>query len=80
MGEKAVENGAPRKGPGLSHCAWRSRNCGGISTFATRLRRVNFPIPLREEEKKKNSAKAGSDSDALASSGLRATGLRADPD
>ena len=37
VGERAVENAAPWKSPkaGLSHCAWKSRNRSGISTFST---------------------------------------------
>ena len=37
VGKRAVENAAPRKSPkaGLSHCAWKSRNRSGISTFST---------------------------------------------
>jgi Alpha/beta hydrolase family len=37
MGKRAVGNAAPWKSPraGLSHCAWKSRNRGGISTFST---------------------------------------------
>ena len=37
MGKRAVENAAPWKSPkaGLSHCAWKSRNRSGISTFST---------------------------------------------
>jgi hypothetical protein len=37
VGKRAVENAAPRKSPkaGLFHCAWKSRNRSGISTFST---------------------------------------------
>jgi hypothetical protein len=37
MGNRAVENAAPWKSQkaGLSHCAWKSRNRSGISTFST---------------------------------------------
>ena len=37
MGKRAVEHAAPWKSPkaGLSHCAWKSRNRRGISTFST---------------------------------------------
>jgi hypothetical protein len=54
MGKRAVEKAAAWKSPtaGLSHSAWKSRNCGTISHFFHRpdYEGFCFPIFARQEE------------------------------
>jgi len=53
MGKRAVEKAAAWKTPtaGLSHFAWKSRNCGAISHFFHRPAYEGFCFPILSGKK-----------------------------